>query len=171
MNATRTYVRDTLCKILVGNEPTAVNIEKYVYNWTITRCRTVSESASWQNPVFISKYKQKFLSLQYNLNKKGNDLLERVQSGEVTSKSIVTLSPEELYPDGPTAMVIRNNKLRDDIVMGAINRPIDDLPDGAFTCGRCKKKKTTYYELQTRSADEPMTAFISCLACGKRWKQ
>ena len=40
-----------------------------------------------------------------------------------------------------------------------------------FKCHRCKKNKTTYYELQTRSADEPMTTFITCLNCGKRWRQ
>ena len=40
-----------------------------------------------------------------------------------------------------------------------------------FTCGKCKSKKCTYYQLQTRSADEPMTTFVTCLNCGKRWKQ
>ena len=40
-----------------------------------------------------------------------------------------------------------------------------------FKCGRCKSKKCTYYELQTRSADEAMTIFITCLNCGNRWKQ
>eukprot|EP01121_Diplochlamys_sp_Union-15-3_P017732 TRINITY_DN6303_c0_g1_i3.p1 TRINITY_DN6303_c0_g1~~TRINITY_DN6303_c0_g1_i3.p1 ORF type:complete len:348 (-),score=73.88 TRINITY_DN6303_c0_g1_i3:27-1070(-) len=40
-----------------------------------------------------------------------------------------------------------------------------------FTCGKCKGNKTTYYQLQTRSADEPMTVFITCTICGNRWKQ
>ena len=39
-----------------------------------------------------------------------------------------------------------------------------------FMCYKCKKRKCTYYELQTRSADEPMTTFVSCLNCGNRWK-
>ena len=34
----------------------------------------------------------------------------------------------------------------------------------------CGKNKCTYYELQTRSADEPMTTFVSCLNCGNHWK-
>ena len=39
-----------------------------------------------------------------------------------------------------------------------------------FTCGKCKSKKCTYYQLQTRSADEPMTTFVTCLDCSNRWK-
>lgn len=27
----------------------------------------------------------------------------------------------------------------------------------AFKCGRCQQRKCTYYQMQTRSADEPMT--------------
>ena len=37
-------------------------------------------------------------------------------------------------------------------------------------CGKCKKRETSFYELQTRSADEPMTTFITCLNCGHRWR-
>ena len=38
-------------------------------------------------------------------------------------------------------------------------------------CSGCKKKtKCDYYQMQTRSADEPMTTFVTCLECGKRWK-
>jgi DNA-directed RNA polymerase subunit M/transcription elongation factor TFIIS len=38
-------------------------------------------------------------------------------------------------------------------------------------CGRCKEFKVTYYQRQTRSADEPMSVFATCHACGKKWKQ
>ena len=38
-------------------------------------------------------------------------------------------------------------------------------------CSGCKKKTNCdYYQLQTRSADEPMTTFVTCLECDKRWK-
>jgi len=39
-----------------------------------------------------------------------------------------------------------------------------------FQCGKCKESKVTYYQLQTRSADEPMSTFISCVNCGNNWK-
>ncbi|KAL7984309.1 hypothetical protein Chor_002879 [Crotalus horridus] len=39
-----------------------------------------------------------------------------------------------------------------------------------FSCGKCKKKNCTYTQVQTRSADEPMTTFVVCNECGNRWK-
>ena len=35
-----------------------------------------------------------------------------------------------------------------------------------FTCRKCKSKRSTFYEMQTRSADEPATIFVTCLDCG-----
>lgn len=38
-------------------------------------------------------------------------------------------------------------------------------------CRSCKKKsKCDYYQVQTRSADEPMTTFVTCLECDIKWK-
>ena len=40
-----------------------------------------------------------------------------------------------------------------------------------FKCRKCQSRETSYYEVQTRSADEPMTHFITCLKCSNRWRQ
>ena len=66
------------------------------------------------------------------------------------------------------------NKLQDDLDL--MNREImiknDAVCTGMFFCNTCKKDtKCTYYSLQTRSADEPMTNFITCLTCNKNWKE
>ncbi|CDF35808.1 unnamed protein product [Chondrus crispus] len=39
-----------------------------------------------------------------------------------------------------------------------------------FKCGKCKQRKCTYYQMQTRSADEPLTTFVSCVHCGNHWR-
>ena len=39
-----------------------------------------------------------------------------------------------------------------------------------FKCEKCGKRNCSYTQAQTRSADEPMTTFISCLECGHHWK-
>ena len=39
-----------------------------------------------------------------------------------------------------------------------------------YTCKKCKSDRCSYYEMQTRSADEPATIFVTCLDCGKHWR-
>ena len=41
---------------------------------------------------------------------------------------------------------------------------------GMHKCWKCKTYKTIFHEMQTRSADEPMTVFVNCLNCGNSWK-
>lgn len=43
---------------------------------------------------------------------------------------------------------------------------------GMFRCRRpdCRSWETDNYQLQTRSADEGMTTFVTCLVCGQRYK-
>ena len=39
-----------------------------------------------------------------------------------------------------------------------------------FKCRKCKSNDCSYFQLQTRSADEPMTTYVWCYGCGNRWK-
>jgi len=84
------------------------------------------------------------------------------------TKDVVDMKPHELHPGGPwdTTMAekIHKDLRKQALAAEAMNQ------EGFFTCAKCKSKKTTYYQLQTRSADEPMTTFVSCLNCGKNWK-
>ncbi|OEH80484.1 transcription elongation factor [Cyclospora cayetanensis] len=45
-----------------------------------------------------------------------------------------------------------------------------EAAQGQFPCFRCRTNKTVYFQMQTRSSDEPMTTFVTCLECGNRWK-
>lgn len=45
-----------------------------------------------------------------------------------------------------------------------------EIEEGIYTCNKCGKNKTTRIQLQTMSADEPMTNFIRCINCGSKWK-
>mmetsp|Transcript_50376 Transcript_50376/g.109519 ORF Transcript_50376/g.109519 Transcript_50376/m.109519 type:complete len:85 (+) Transcript_50376:802-1056(+) len=39
-----------------------------------------------------------------------------------------------------------------------------------FECSKCKQRKCSFFQKQTRSADEPMTTFVTCLNCRARWR-
>ena len=40
-----------------------------------------------------------------------------------------------------------------------------------YECPKCKARKCTWYQQQTRGADEPMTIFAKCLECGNSWTE
>lgn len=48
-----------------------------------------------------------------------------------------------------------------------------DIKEGEFTCPKCRHKRASYFQLQTRSSDEPMTTFLKCLnrKCRNRWRE
>lgn len=100
--------------------------------------------------------------------------------GALAPQNLVHLTPNELATDEQRAEREKSTKSdmearRTDYYQ--INRAnimlangLNPNAGGEFTCRRCKGTKTTHYALQTRSADEPMTIFVTCLTCGKRWR-
>ncbi len=95
-------------------------------------------------------------------------LKSRIVDKKVKTKDVIDMRPENLWPDGPYAMKMQE-RIHKEIRKAYLAQELKNQ-EGFFTCGRCKSKKTTYYQLQTRSADEPMTTFVSCLNCDKNWK-
>ena len=92
-------------------------------------------------------------------------VLLKKYDGTLSLESIA-MSFQELYPEHWKKMMDEKYK-RDKMLYEEKAEAMTDQ----FKCGRCKSRKCTYYELQTRSADEAMTTFITCLNCGNRWKQ
>ena len=99
------------------------------------------------------------------LNLKNDNLLQQIINNEVTPQQLAFMTHQEMNPDR-WKILIENKIKRDD---SKFNTNLEASTD-MFTCKRCKSKRCTYYELQTRSADEPATIFVTCLDCGKNMK-
>jgi transcription elongation factor S-II len=128
-----------------------------------------------------TEYTGKARSLCFNL-KKNKKLAGEVILGTIGATDLVNMSTEELASEEKRKeMEARKEKMLDQNRLDwdqANEKKINDmcgikgdlLKASLFTCGRCKSVKTTSTQKQTRSADEPMTVFVLCLNCGKRWK-
>ena len=115
-----------------------------------------------------SQYKTKFQQLHFNLkDAKNPDLRRKVVLGIIDADALLQLAPEELASDAKRE---ENQRIRDKKLYDPAPRQAKKASSEQFQCGKCRQRKCTYYQMQTRSADEPMTTFVSCLNCGNRWK-
>ena len=73
------------------------------------------------------------------------------------------------------------NKAKKDEIKKEIEKKVDEVrsdwiekhgevTEGVYRCRNCGGKRTIQHEQQTRSADEPMTLFITCVDCKNTWK-
>jgi len=111
-------------------------------------------SAKW--PDAGKDYKAKVRQLAFNLkDPKNPDLRSSLADGSVSASVLIDLSPEEL---GSNERREANEKIREHAEWEAVRGQQQQASTDAFKCGKCKQRKCTYYQLQTRSADEPMTS-------------
>lgn len=159
----RTSVTCNLSKLLDGDEKLSKNMEIAIFNWTVRR---FNKESSWENKGFRELYKARFFELKRAIREA--NLKKRITDKEVNIRDLVVMTPDQLIPDGLYAKAVLKAKLKE-LEMEAIKAREDEY-EGIFMCKKCKSKKTTYYQLQTRSADEPMTTYVECKNCNNHWK-
>lgn len=113
-------------------------------------------------------YRNKLRTLTMNLrNKKNPDLRGRLLEGHISPETFINMSPADMAPETLKKEI---EKLRKQNLFDAQGATEKRAVTDRFTCGKCKHKKVSYYQMQTRSADEPLTTFCTCENCGNRWK-
>jgi transcription elongation factor S-II len=142
-----------------------LKLERAIYNYTILRADTKKVPKFWDSQEFRTLYKEKLRSILFNLkNPKTPHLLAELGTQTLTPKKLLEMTPQEMHPDlwKPYYDRIKYREV--------INGRAENVPEGILQCGKCRSKRVAWYQMQTRSADEPMTVFATCAECGKRWK-
>jgi transcription elongation factor S-II len=93
------------------------------------------------------------------------EIIKQLEEGSIKAHSIAFMTHQELSPEKWGELIDAKSK-RD---KNKFEVNIEAATD-TFTCRKCRSKRCTYAAVQTRSADEATTLFISCLDCGQRWK-
>ncbi len=149
-------MRDVILNNLKSHFPsipnnTAINIEICIYNYIIDYCTKHNIQVDWDNFLFKHLYVSKYIEVEQYL-KSDPSLLDYIIEQKLSTK-ICDLS-DNRYQTVSSKLVVLET----------------EIEEGLFKCPKCKSKKTTYYSIQLRSSDEPMTNFITCMNCKNRWK-
>jgi len=184
----RDFARTRLTTAL-GPGALSKNVEISILNWAVQKTKdTMSQKASWKNNVFKDWYKMKLSWLLEEfkrepavsvtleiVNGKVKSILDvlpqlvcRLKNGDLDARKIAKYSPDILWPGGPCSSAMFKRKTIE-LQVEAIKARDEDYK-GMFKCNKCKSQKTRYFQLQTRSADEPMTTYVTCINCGLKWK-
>jgi DNA-directed RNA polymerase subunit M/transcription elongation factor TFIIS len=160
----RTNIRNKLNQYFTDDKH-GINLEIGIHNWTIKEATNKKIIKKWDNSHFICIYNSRLKTIKYNLEKNSR-LIEMVENGSIKSQEIAFMTHQEMCPDKWDEK-LRRLKLKEKTKFEQNKQSKTDV----YTCRKCKSNNCDYYEMQTRSADEPMTIFIWCNECGFRWKR
>lgn len=157
----RSNIRKQLHSLL-NNEKNSVNLEKGIFNYTLKEADQRKVVKKWDNKKFIQIYVDHLRSIMTNLK---GDILQQVINGTIKPHIVAFMTHQELCPEKWCKLIETKSKRDKNKFETNISAATD-----TFTCRKCKGNQCTYYQMQTRSADEPMTTYVTCLLCYTRWK-
>jgi len=137
-----------------------IPIEEEILKAVVDYSKMNGIDVDWNNRVFWNTYRSKAVTIYRNIDLWKDRLVEGFDI-----RTFVRMSAQDVCPqrwlDTYEKTAEKDKKLYSKSMTASI----------LMFCSRCKKKTgCEYYQLQTRSADEPMTTFVTCLDCDKKWK-
>jgi DNA-directed RNA polymerase subunit M/transcription elongation factor TFIIS len=165
----RTKVKEQFAKLL-ESESLVEEIELALLKRVVRESSEQGIDAIWSNPIFWNLYRTRAISFYDNIHpgsyvRNPERWLEKLRGNEVTASHLAEMSSLELFPGRWKEEIERQIEKDKHMYSNSATASI------FMYCSGCKKKsKCDYYQMQTRSADEPMTTFVTCLECDRRWK-
>ena len=154
LHASNVFVDHPL-RDLIRSKFESEEIEHAILTRSVSDAQKWFIDIDWTNSVFVDMYRSRAVSLY-----RYRDLAKTMTATEFVDSTAVDLNPKR-WTSIIEALIEKEKAMYSKKSTASI----------FMYCSSCKvKTKCDYYQLQTRSADEPMTTFVTCLECDKRWK-
>jgi transcription elongation factor S-II len=157
----RSNIRNKLNEKL-KNEKNSLNLERGIFNYALKEAERQKVVKKWDNKHFVQIYIDRLRSIVSNLS---DEIIKNISDGIVLPHIVAFMTHQEMNHEKWAKLIdvkTKRDKNKFEVNMAAAT--------DTFTCRKCKGNQCTYYQLQIKSADEPMTTFIQCVLCNNRWK-
>lgn len=113
--------------------------------------------------IYIDKCNDILINIDGNKIINNNTLFTDIKNKTINSKHLAFLTPETIHPVF-MEIYIKKRMIRE-------QRKMCVESSDAYKCKKCGEKKVRVNLVQTRSADEPSTLFVTCLVCYYTFKK
>lgn len=157
-------------KITKGNFNVMISaLDESIYKWCVSYLtkKMINDPKNHENikKLYTKKFFQIYLNLIPNNVTKNDYLIGEILSGNIQIENVVNLNKLELFPKTWEKIIEEKKKI--DAIKYSIK---EEATTDEYRCKKCKKNRCTYYQRQTRSGDESMTTFITCVECNNKWR-
>lgn len=168
-------------EILLADASYRNNTRKKLYSNLITCIDNEEEKKELINKVLAienviynklkgdSPYTNRVLEILHNL-KTNEDFKKKVVNGELSPEQLATMDVIEMLDKNKKKEINEAKENKVNSVRSDWEETHSKVTSGVYKCKKCGGDKTKQHEMQTRSADEPMTIFITCTECGNSWR-
>jgi DNA-directed RNA polymerase subunit M/transcription elongation factor TFIIS len=143
------------------NKEACPAIEQGCYNFTQQYCNSNNNYLIMAQSIYRDTIQNLIFNCQQN-NETIKKIIIKINKNKYNAYNLAFLRPDELDENNWIKIILRKNTTEE---------KLNNLPTIEWkACHICKCTKYSFCQLQTRSADEPMTTFYICKECNKIYK-
>ncbi len=136
----------------------ADNIEAGIFEFSMIKTTLDGLLPEFVRNVYEDKIESVCANIDINNSRIANmSLKPSLISGNINPYFVAFLSPEQLHPERWKDILNKKASIE--------NRNNNIKVSNIYKCHKCGSRETKTSQMQTRSADEPMTIFVTCLVC------
>lgn len=160
-NEKRTEYLDKLFKH-IQDDSICKKIENSMYNFANNYVKSKNVNKKLAFSVYIDNFNELLANIDSDSELNNTYLLENIINSNIDPETVPYMEPHEIHPVEWKPILDKKKYIE--------HKSKNLATTNMFTCSKCKAKRHTINMMQTRSADEPMTIFVTCVDCGFTFK-
>jgi DNA-directed RNA polymerase subunit M/transcription elongation factor TFIIS len=140
----------------------ALKIELSIFEYSLIYCQNNKYTKQFIKSIYEDKFNSILTNIVYTPRIDNKNFKNLILNKNINPSYIAFLSPAQIHPSKWQNII----KKKEYIEQRENNISYSD----AYKCYKCGESKCKISQAQTRSADEPMTTFVTCLVCHNTFK-